>query len=171
MKELVKTNALDRRHARRGCVVIDQHREGNSIVLGECAGMLRVPGADDHDFTARRRDFRILVAQLRGVRTAVQSTEVAQEDERDVAIVPVVAEPVGVGVGIGHGGLRDSNWNVPVDEHHFANVYLQVSDPDVLAERCEKIRQVLLISSGPRSIILTLVPVKPDDFDDVITRL
>jgi len=107
MEQLVEGNALDRRHARRHGVVIDQHREGNAVVIDERARVLRVAGADDHDFSADRLHLRIFVAQLRGVRTAVQSAEVAQEHERDVAIAPVVAEASRVRVGIHERDVRE----------------------------------------------------------------
>jgi len=100
MEELMETNALDRRHARGRGVIVDEHREGNPVVLDERARESRIAGADDHDLTAGRCHFRIFVAQLRGMRSAVQSAEVSQEDECDFSIAPVVAETLRVRVGI-----------------------------------------------------------------------
>lgn len=109
MEELVEANSFDRRHARGRGVIVDEYREGNPVVLDERARESRVAGADDHDFTTGRRYFRILVAQLRGMRTAIQSAEVPQKDERHVAIAPVIAEALAVRLGILQRHVREGS--------------------------------------------------------------
>jgi hypothetical protein len=59
------------------------------------ARVVGVAGADRHDFRALPCDVAVAVAQLRGVLAAQQSAEVAQEDQHDRTLSPVVAEAVG----------------------------------------------------------------------------
>lgn len=100
MEQAVEPDALDRRDPGRSGVVIQQNRKGNRVVFDEGAREFGVPGAHDHDFASASLHVRVLVAQLRGVRTAVQSAEVAQEHEHGRPVAPVVPEALRGSVGV-----------------------------------------------------------------------
>ena len=69
---------------------------------------LRVTGSDRDDLGSGGEDLWTGVAQLRGVLAAVQSPEVAQEDENDRPVGPVVAEAVLLAVRAGQSEHRKS---------------------------------------------------------------
>jgi hypothetical protein len=81
-------------------VVVDEDRERDMFVVGERGGVAAVTGADGDDLGAEALDLVVVVAQLRGVLAAQQSTEVAEEHEDDGPVGPVVPEPVGGAVGV-----------------------------------------------------------------------
>ena len=74
-------------------VVVDQYGVGNRRVGGELARIARVSGSDRDRAGAAGPDLVVAVAQLRGVLAAVQSAEVAQEDDHDRTLIPERAEP------------------------------------------------------------------------------
>src|SRR4029078_7898719 len=90
----------------RPAVVVDQWEVRDLGVRHELAGVARVTGADGDDVGTAAADLVVTPRQLRGMLAAVQSAEVAQEDEDDGARGPETAEGVtgAVGGGKGEGG-------------------------------------------------------------------
>lgn len=100
--------ALHAREVRGLGVVIDEDGEWDVLLFDEMAGVLRVTGPDRDEAGAVRLDVAVRVAQLRGMFPAVQSPEVAEENEDDRLLGPVVAEAVVLAVRAGEDELRQS---------------------------------------------------------------
>ena len=88
MQELEPADGLDPRRVRGAGVVVDEHREGDVLVAYERRRVPLIAGTDRDDAPTGSFDVALAVTQLRDVLAAVQSTEVAQEDEYDWAFVP-----------------------------------------------------------------------------------
>jgi hypothetical protein len=82
-----------RSRLRRPGVVVDEHRERHVLVIYEPGGIADAPRSDGDDLGASLLDLVVDAPQLRGVLTAEQSTEVAQEDEDHGPVSPEVPEP------------------------------------------------------------------------------
>ena len=107
-EDLPRVPTLDTRGARSVGVVVDENRERDVLLLHELASMQLVPGADREDLRTARSDLLISVAHLRGVLPAVQSAEVAEENEDDRTIRPVVPEAMILAVGAGQDEIGQS---------------------------------------------------------------
>ena len=82
-------------------VVVDEHEERDVLVGHERRRVAGVTGADGDHVGTQCGDLGIRAAQLRRVRSAVQSTEMAEEDHDHGALRPDVAEPMRSPVGAG----------------------------------------------------------------------
>ena len=100
VEELEESHPLEGRCLRGLGVVIDQNRERNPLVLDETPGVADIARPDRHQLGPERLDLLIPTAQLRGVRPAVQSTEVTGKDQHHPAIGPEIAEAVALRFGI-----------------------------------------------------------------------
>jgi len=96
-----RPRASDRSGLRGQGIVVNQHAERDVLVRDE---RLRVPDisrADGHNIGAPAPNLVIVTTQLRGVGPAVESAEMAKEDEDDGRAIPKVAEshrdPTGIG--------------------------------------------------------------------------
>ena len=103
-----EAGALDAGGFRRARVVVDEHGKRDPILFDERARVADVAGPDHHHLAAERLDLRIPVAQLRGVLPAVQSAEVAREDQDHAALPPEIAQASGRGVRVGERERRES---------------------------------------------------------------
>jgi hypothetical protein len=89
------------RGSRRARFVVDEHEVGDPLVVHEGRGIAPITRADGDDVGVEAADSGVMLAQLRGVLAAVQSTEVPEEHENARFIVPEVTEPVWHTVGVG----------------------------------------------------------------------
>jgi hypothetical protein len=71
-------------------VVVDEHRERHLLLLDKRRRVSLITGPDRDEFSSRILDVLIVLAQLRGVLTAEQSTEMSQEGHDDRLVRPVV---------------------------------------------------------------------------------
>ncbi len=76
-------------------VVVDEDHEGQTFIADERTCRSVVAGSDRDDSTAELGDLVVSIAQLRGVLTAVQSTEVPQEHQDCLVLEPQVADAAG----------------------------------------------------------------------------
>jgi hypothetical protein len=74
-------------------VVVDQHGERDALVGDERGRVAHIARADSHDLGPPALDVVVDAPQLRGVLTAEESTEVAEEDQDHGPVRPEVAEP------------------------------------------------------------------------------
>ena len=88
------------RRDRRVRIVVDEHGVGKVLLFDEIGRVGAVPGADRHHLGAEAADLVVVLTQLRGVLPAEQSAEVAQEDQYDGPILPVVTEPMVLARGV-----------------------------------------------------------------------
>src|SRR4051812_34183142 len=88
MEQREPVDGRDACRGRRLGVVIDEDGERNAGVAHEGRGVTRIARPDGDDVAAFGPDLVVALAQLRGMFTTMQSTEVAQEDERDGAVFP-----------------------------------------------------------------------------------
>ena len=88
------------RRDRRVGVVVDEHGEREVLLLDQIGCVGTVPGTDRHHLGAEAADLVVVLTQLRGVLPAEQSAEVAQEDQYDGPILPVVTEPMVLARGV-----------------------------------------------------------------------
>jgi len=88
------------RRDRRVGVVVDEHWEREVLLLDQIGCVGTVPGTDRHHLGAEAADLVVVLTQLRGVLPAEQSAEVAQEDQYDGPILPVVTEPMVLARGV-----------------------------------------------------------------------
>jgi catechol 2,3-dioxygenase-like lactoylglutathione lyase family enzyme len=79
-------------------VVVDEHGEGNALILHERACIADVSGTDGDHLAPEGSDLGVDAAQLRGVLSAEQSAEVAQEDKDDRTVCPELAEAIRLAV-------------------------------------------------------------------------
>ncbi len=93
----------DRRRVRGPGLVVDQDDERDLFVVDEAPCITHITGANGDDVGAAGRDLGILTTQLRRVGSAVQSAEVAKEDDDDRLLRPQVAEATQLAVGVGEG--------------------------------------------------------------------
>ncbi len=100
VEELEKSHPPDGRRLRGLGAVIDQNWEWNPLILDEAPGIADIARADRYQLGAKGPDLVVSTAQLRGVRSAMQSTEVTGEDEHHSAIGPEIAEAVALRFGI-----------------------------------------------------------------------
>ena len=98
--ELVPAPVAKRCDLRRVAVFIEEHREVDLLVIDEGARVAGVSGADRNDLRTLLIDLLVMPTQLRSVVPAMQSAEVAQEDQHDGSLGPVVAEAMLIAVGI-----------------------------------------------------------------------
>ena len=83
-----------RRRVRGARVVVDEDEVGNLLVANERRGVVDAPSSDRDNVGTGGRYLGIVLTQLRGMLAAMQSPEVAQEDQNEELIAPEVAEPV-----------------------------------------------------------------------------
>lgn len=76
-------------------VVVDEDHEWQTFIADERTCLRMVACSDRNDSTAELGNLVISIAQLRGVLTAVQSTEVPQEHQECLLFAPQVTEPAG----------------------------------------------------------------------------
>ena len=93
---------------RRDGIVVDEYGERDALLLDEVARVACVTGSDRDDLGSGGEDLCTGVAQLRCVLAAVQSPEVAQEDENDRSVCPVIAETMLLAIRAGEGRSRKS---------------------------------------------------------------
>jgi hypothetical protein len=101
MEEPQGPDALDRSGLRGRCVGVEEDRVRELVVLDEPAREIGIARSDRHELGAPAPDLVVAVAQLRGVLAAMESAEVAQEDENDGLLRPEIAEPPGRAIGVG----------------------------------------------------------------------
>ena len=88
-----EADALDAGGVGRQPIVVDQHRKRDPLVRDEGPRVAKIAGSDHHDLGALSAWISgVPVAQLRGVLAAMQSAEVAREDQHDAALAPEIAE-------------------------------------------------------------------------------
>jgi hypothetical protein len=75
-------------------VVVDQHGERKVLVAYEGGGVAVVAGPDGDNLGAEAGDLSVVLAQLRGMFAAVNSTEVPEEHQHDRLVAPEITEPV-----------------------------------------------------------------------------
>ena len=91
----------DRRGSCRGSGVVDEDRERDLLIGDEGLRIADVARADGHHLSAGARDVLVGAPQLRGMLSAEQSAEMAQEDQDHRALRPELTEPVPSTVGAG----------------------------------------------------------------------
>ncbi len=100
VEELEESHPLDGRRLRGLGTVIDQNRERDPLILDEAPGIADIARTDRYQLGAEGPDLVVPTAQLRGVRSAMQSAEVTGEDEHHSAIGPEIAEAVALRFGV-----------------------------------------------------------------------
>ena len=94
VQELEPAERSQRRRVRSRGVVVDEDDERDLLVADErcCVAAVTRPYRDDAG--AQTGDLVVALAQLRGMFTTVQSTEVSEEHQDNRPVVPEITEPV-----------------------------------------------------------------------------
>lgn len=79
---------------RCGSIIVNEHEERNSLLIDKGGGVTLVTGTDGDDSSTEFGNLVVVVAQLRGVLSAVQSTEVAKEHHHNGLIEPEIPKLV-----------------------------------------------------------------------------
>lgn len=79
---------------RSGAVVVDEDEKRDLLLADERAGVALITGSNRDDLRAQTGDFVEVLAQLRSMVPAVQSTEMSEEHQHNWAVTPEIAEPM-----------------------------------------------------------------------------
>ena len=92
-KEMEQGTAAETGGMVRFPLLVDQEREGDAGFLAENTGVVTVPKPDGREARALFPEGLLVLAQLRDVLPAEDSTVVAEEDEDRGTLLPQRAEP------------------------------------------------------------------------------
>ena len=119
VKELEEACAADRRCAGGFGLAVDEHWKRKVFLSDEVARMADIPGANDDEFRASLANLWVMAAQLRRMRTAVESAEMPGEDQNGGLGCPEITEAMELSLRI---GKLHSLQGVDLHETHPANV-------------------------------------------------
>lgn len=94
VQELEPVQRPQRRGLRGGRRVVDQDRERDLLLADERLGIAAITGSDRDDAGAQTGDLVVVLAQLRGMFAAVQSTEMSEEHHDGRLVAPEITEAV-----------------------------------------------------------------------------
>ena len=94
VQELEPVQRSQRRRLRGHRSVVDEDQERDPLVVDERFGVAAITRPDRGDAGAQTGDLVVVLAQLRGMFAAVQSTEMSEEHQHDRLVLPQVTEPM-----------------------------------------------------------------------------
>jgi len=94
VQQLEPVERSQRRRLRSSRRIVDEDQVRDLLVADERFGIAAITRSDRDDVSAQTGDLVVVLAQLRGVFAAVQSTEMAEEHQDDRPVVPEITEPV-----------------------------------------------------------------------------